>query len=561
MSKRKSKQTADMARPKRRRFLGVFYNTKPTIFLLLAPIGVGLFTISLIASGLYYNALADIGSKRLVTPNWQAARDTLKDAQPEYQRKFTYYRLENGQTLESTAAFFGVSPDILRQLNPGRIVAGTTIKIPPVQQPLSPTGGANGQIGSAEINHDHDLLHIKQKYDKNQPVVTTIPELMDALPKGTITQTGPKRYRLNQALVIQDDIRLDMTPATITKLEIVSKPGSSICLCFDKSAVLMNGVEITTYDPRTAQPDENYKDGRSFVRMKSGRMDIINSRLHHLGTSLESQDGDKKPDPAEREGGMYGVSWRIGSTSLGRETTTGWVEGSTFDHNHFGAYTLGASGMMWRGNVFADNDVYGLDPHDDSNNALIENNAFYHNGKHGFIMSVRCNFNVIRGNLSVDNAVNGYMLHNDSSYNLVENNIAYGNTDNFVVYDSHFNTIRGNMSYLPRSSHVRINQNSANTFVMHNHMEGGPRGVYLYDGAKNALIEYNAIHETDEVLGTDGAANVLFADNMIDRISYDIAPGDRMIYGTNTIKPGDSMIPDMASMLQSNAAYRARIGI
>lgn len=543
--------------PKRRRFFGVFYNSKPLILLLLIPLGVGLFTVSLVGSGLYYNALADIGSKRLETPNWREARKSLAEAQPDYQRKFTYYKVKDGQTLESVAVHFGVAPERLATLNPGQIVTGTTIKVPPLEKPLSATAGANNLLSQAEVIDDQGMLRVKQKYNKRVPIVTTIPELMDILaPHKAIEKTGEKTYRLNRAVSLHEDIRLDMTPQTITKLEIASPAGVSICLCFDDSAALIKGVEVTTYEPVAKTVDMSYADGRSFVRMKNGRLDIIDSRMHHLGTSLDARSAGA----AVSEGGMYGVSWRISAGALGRETTTGWIENSTFDHNHFGAYTLGASGMMWRGNIFASNDVYGLDPHDDSNNALIENNVFYRNYKHGFIMSVRCNFNIIRGNLSLDNTYNGYMLHDASAYNLIENNVSYANSDNFVVYDSNFNTIRGNVSYVPRVSHVRMNQNTSNTFITHNELRGGKRGLFFYTGVKNVLVEENTIQQTEEVMATAGALNVIFSGNTIDRVSYDIKPDDRMIYGINNVETSTMPIPDMAALLRGNTTYQLNKG-
>lgn len=538
---------------KRHRFFGVFYNSRPTILLLLIPLGVGIFTVSLIGSGLYYNALADIGSKRLETPNWQQARNLLREAQPVYERKFAYYKIKDGQTPESVATRFGISLERLTSMNPGRLVTGTTIKVPPLEKPFDSSGETNDRLSQAEIIDDQGMLRVKQKYDKRAPIVTTIPELMAFLePHGAIVKTGDKTYRLNRAISLQEDIRLDITPQTVTKLELSSPMGVSICLCFDDSEALIKGVEITSYDPATGGADKSYADGRSFVRMKNGRMDIIDSQLHHLGTSLDSQNAGV----AVAEGGMYGVSWRISAGSLGKELTTGWVEGSTFDHNHFGAYTLGASGMVWRDNVFMGNDVYGLDPHDDSNNALIENNLFYRNQKHGFIVSVRCNFNIIRENVSVENGYHGYMLHNSSSYNLFENNTAYANADNFVIYDSHFNTVRSNTSYLPRVSHIRVNQNSANTFIVQNQLQGGKRGLFFYTGAKNILVEQNNIQGTQEVMATVGAANVLFSDNTVDRVSYDIAPGDRMIYGTNKVERQTTPLPDATMLIMTNAAYK-----
>jgi LysM repeat protein len=537
-------------------------NMKPSIILLLIPLGVGIFTLSLIISGLYYNALADMGTKRLVTPNWQAAVASLEKVLPTYERKFAYYKVKEGQTIESLANYFSVNVSELTRLNPGQIVAGTTIKVPPPEHPLMPTAGANGVIDQAAVVDDHGMLRVTQNYNKRQPIVTTIPDLMRFLaPYQAIEQVNATTYRLNKAISLQGDIRLDMTPSTLKKLEIKSTPGSSsLCLCMDESSVLMSGIEVTTYDTATKKPDENYADGRGFVRMKNGRMDVLDSRLHHLGTSLDLTGIDSTTRPAEAEGGMYGVAWRISKETLGSQITTGWVERNTFDHNHFGAYTFGASGMMWRSNMFADNDVYGLDPHDDSNNALVEDNVFYHNKKHGFIVSKRCNYNIIRNNISAGNTFHGFMLHEDSAYNIIENNISYGNTDNFVIYGSNFNTIRNNKSYSPSLSHVRINQAAYNNFVMDNLFMGGKRGVYVYGETNNVLSSRNGIHQVEKALVTNGAKNVVFADNVIDRINYDVTPSDRLVYGVNTINAQETAIPAAESILNSSNVYKNRLG-
>lgn len=544
-------------RNKSKKTKGFRRNIRPTILLLLIPLGVGLFTLSLVLSGLYYKVLAEIGNQHLVTPGWEAAAVSMQEAQPNYERKFAYYKVKEGQTLESIAEFFGAKQEELARLNPGQIVSGVTIKIPPIEKPYEPTAGANGKISQAVIADNNGFLRITQKYNLKQPVVTTIPELMNFLSKyDAIEQTGPLSYRLNKAISLQGDIRLDMTPETIKKLEIKSANWQTLCLCMDESSALIEDVEITTYDPATSRPDTNYADGRGFVRMKNGRMDVINSNLHHLGTSLDLKGVDSKLRPAEAEGGMYGMSWRISKETLGAQIATGWIEGSTFNHNHFGAYTFGASGMMWRGNLFADNDVYGLDPHDDSNNALVENNIFYRNKKHGFIVSKRCNYNIIRNNISMDNTYHGYMLHANSAYNVIENNVSYGNADNFVIYQSNFNTIRNNKSYNSRLSHVRINEASANSFVTGNEFEGGRRGVYVYGGASNVLVQQNMIHGPEKSLATNSAKNVLFAQNNIDHINYDIAPDDRLIYGVNTISPRSAVIPTKTTILHDTSFYK-----
>lgn len=517
-------------------------NSRPSVIILLIPLLIGAFTVYFIATGLYSRNLADLGSKRIITDNWQAAEASLLKTQPEYKRGFAYYKVKPGQTVERLVTHFSVAASTLQSLNPGMIVAGTTIKVPAIEHPLAPTNGSNGLIGQAIITEEEGAIRVSNKYGQAQQIITTIPELMTVLqPYNAIEKTGPTTYRITRPFSIDGDIRLDLTRATLTKLELTSEPNKVTCLCMDQGAMLIDGITITSVDPTTNKPDTDVGNGRSFLRIKNGRMDILNSHITYLGSGLEADDTPKTTTapnniPLLKEGGVYGVSWRISSKTLGQNLTTGWVEKSIFENNQFGAYTFGASGMTWKSNLFTKNSVYGLDPHDDSNNALIEDNIFSHNGKHGFIMSKRCNYNIIRNNFSYSNKAHGFMIHQDSAYNLVENNIAYKNYDNFVVYASNYNTIRKNQSYEPISSHMRVNQQSNNTFITNNQMFGGTRGIYLYDGAQAVYVGRNSIHGVRKELQTDGAKNTIYARNSNDAINYEIATGDRMIFGENNIK-------------------------
>jgi parallel beta-helix repeat protein len=238
-------------------------------------------------------------------------------------------------------------------------------------------------------------------------------------------------------------------------------------------------------------------------------MDIINSDLGFLG-----RDAPNTTDTAIiKDGGVYGVSWRIPNDTYGKDIATGWVENSSFHDNYIGAYTFGASGMMWRGNHFYHNDKYGLDPHDDSNNALIENNLFEDNGTHGFIMSKRCNFNIIRNNISRNNKLHGFMLHESSNFNIIENNVADGNYDNVVIYNSNYNIVQNNQLKNARDSGVRINQNSQLDYILGNTITANVRSFLLYDGVNNIYIAHNTAITTANFLETKSNVSAVVLDS------------------------------------------------
>ena len=101
--------------------------------------------------------------------------------------------------------------------------------------------------------------------------------------------------------------------------------------------------------------------------------------------------------------------------TTGRIKAQGTVTNSVFAHNHFGAYTHQAQGMRWSGNTFSDNVEYGFDPHDFSNDFVVESNTAHHNGKHGFIFSRGCVGNVLRGNTAYANVGHGFMIDDGRS--------------------------------------------------------------------------------------------------------------------------------------------------
>jgi hypothetical protein len=547
----------------------VWRNIRPMTILLVVPIILFGLTVTVLTTDVRAYILASHGNERLRTDGWQEAAEIMRGVQPDYARKWAYYAIKPGQTVEEVADFFGVDVKQIRQDNPiltaairrcdhrvysvrsigtgvcrRRLIAGVTVKIRPTAKQLQPVR-PNGRIDRAIIVEDGDLLRVQNEYGLDRPITTDIDGLMDLL-RGykAIKRTGPGTYRLNRAISIEGDIRVDLTSPDLSKLELTSTPDVLASLVFDQSSVLIKGISITSVDPSTGKPDLDSPDGRAFVRMKNGRMDVIDSKLSYLGNGLkETLSAKAKVSTAQQEGGTYGFSYRISKGKLGTEISTGWVEGSTFEHNHFGAYSFGASGIMWKDNIFRKNEVYGLDPHDDSNNAMIVGNLFDSNGKHGFIVSKRCNYNVIHDNVSVNNKLHGFMLHQDSAYNLIEDNVSYGNTDNFVIYGSNWNTVKDNVSYSPRSSHIRINSNTSNTFVTGNTMTGGDRGVYLYADVDSTFVADNVFQGFSETIQTAGASNTFFGSNVEEAVNYDIQSGDTVIYGVNKIRSSRVEIP------------------
>lgn len=512
-------------------------NLRAGSLLILIPIVTAVVTLYYVAGAGLITAFANRGNNRLVTNGWQQAKNSLESEKPSYGPKFSYYKLDVNQNLAWASQHFGVNLSELQKLNPGNAATGTTIIVPPVEKPMEPFSPNQASTAGVVVVQKQGMVYVSNRFT-NQKANITIPQLMELTqPYGAISQIGPKKFLINKALYVQNNIRVDIASDTVSDLLMRSQPDFNItALTFENSEALIKGVNISTYDPTTKKPDSDIKDGRGFLRVyKNGRMDVIDSTASYLGMGDVHNPVIRARAPVVDQGGVYGVAWRISNGTFGYNIATGWVQDSTFEHNYIGAYTFGASGMMWQHNLFTANEVYGLDPHDDSNNATIEYNRFVANGKHGFIVSKRCDYNLIRDNISVGNSLHGFMLHANSDYNILENNLSIGNHDNFVVYGSSFNSISGNKGYDALGSQVRINKSSVENYITDNLFYGGKKGVYLYDGVNGAEVANNTFYDVDNQLVARGAQRVFYGGNRSNQVGYEINSGDRVVFGVNTV--------------------------
>lgn len=246
------------------------------------------------------------------------------------------------------------------------------------------------------------------------------------------------------------------------------------------------GVAVTSWDRQRGGPDENLDDGRPFVLYEEGgRLDVVGSSMSYLGS--------------DRSGGAYGVSWRQGGI-------TGEILDSTFDHNFFGVYTFEAADMVFRGNVFRDNLLYGFDPHDDTTGLVVEDNQAYGNGSHGFIISRHVIDSSIRNNYAHHNRGSGFVVDFESVRNLVEDNLSEDNTgDGIVLLGSGDNVVADNVVRRNRVG-IRVHHlGSQGNEIRDNLLEANGDGLQAYGGASDLTITGN------RVLDTTGTAMLLDA--------------------------------------------------
>jgi hyaluronan synthase len=311
--------------------------------------------------------------------------------------------------------------------------------------------------------------------------------------RNLLEQSATGEWILRANLYIGKNVTLVLDGSEVKYLKLKSDSSGFVWIRGESGNLLISDTKITSWDEKNKTPDFEHMTGRAYIVVRnSGRMDILNSELGYLGyAGLPNRGGPF--------GGSYGVSWKIKNGAFRDNLLTGVVMNSKFHNNYFGLYTFGATGLIIRNNQFYENDQYGLDPHDDSNNFLIDSNQAYLNGNHGIIISKRCIYNTITNNVSYNNRLHGIMLDRESNNNLVQNNEVYGGSDGIALYASSQNIILNNNIH-NNIRGLRMNVGSAHNFVENNSVISNSRGFYIYDQSKNNLLIKNQLRDNEIAL-------------------------------------------------------------
>jgi parallel beta-helix repeat protein len=409
---------------------------------------------------------------------------------------FIRYPVEGGDTILSISEKFNVDTQEILALNVNHLPNWNNLEVGNIL--TIPTRDVPVELNTTVTYQRRTNPPITYVYDEALNLLTvkgrghnlTLREIAEKTNNQYLKEVEPGVWYLTSSLYIGNGITLDIdgTNGDVTWLKMASNKDYYVYLKGYGANIYVTKTKVTSWDEYANDYDYSYEDKRAYMILQNtGRMDIYDSEVAYLGFKDLTVGG-----------GTYGVSWRVSSGTFGRNLITGEVINSKFHNNYFGIYTFGATGMVFRGNEFANNVVYGLDPHDDSNNFLVENNIAYGNAHHGIIFSKRCFNNVIRNNISYNNGLHGIMLHEKSDQNLVEGNIVYGNTDGIAIYDSNSNLIRNNQVY-DNQKGIRINRNSNSNIVEGNEITNTELyAVYIYGNSKENIISNNIMNNAKD---------------------------------------------------------------
>jgi parallel beta-helix repeat protein len=358
-----------------------------------------------------------------------------------------------------------------------------------------------------------------------RPLPYRLPELIARFPD-VFERFAPDVLLLTAHLVAADGshLRLDSDSASVLRL-LGSAEGFSSIVGFSSQVTIVGSAErplrIESWDAASQRPDGSMTDGRPYVYMAGGRMGIRHAVFADLGFT---------------EGVVSGVAWKGLVLSEDRlEVSRGDVSNSQFLRSYFGAYTYQAVEMRWIDNIFANNHVYGFDPHDFSNDFLVEGNSAYENGSHGIIFSRGCSGNIIRNNESYNNRGHGIMIDDGkvimlsptprylfpvpSDRNVIEHNRVWNNHDGIIIEGGVGNIVRGNTIIGPHRYGIRLTDRAVDTVVENNTIEASDRyGIFIYErSSHNRIVRNRIIGGRGGIVVSNSAANIVEA-NIVEAI-------------------------------------------
>jgi len=330
-----------------------------------------------------------------------------------------------------------------------------------------------------------------------RPEPYTLAEVRDSVPDAF--ETVDNILLVKASIEVPRNSELIVDGTTTPDLRLLSTPAGFVTMIAQGGTLKFQGTQqaplsVSSWDPGTSAVDELFVDGRSFLLAMGGRMDISHTDIGHLGFGT---------------GTSSGAAWRSDDHTVDSEVipSVGTVSNSVLHHNWFGAYTFEATGMQWIGNTFAYNAAYGFDPHDLSNDFLVERNVAHHNGRHGFIFSRGCDRNILRDNLAYNNRGHGFMIDDGRS-----EDTSYADA---ARLPSNNNQLVNNRAYNNDGSGIEI-EGGTGTVVKGNVLEDNHVGVRVKSDA-SALIEKNRISDSAlagvDVL--DGSGSVKIANNSV----------------------------------------------
>jgi parallel beta-helix repeat protein len=351
---------------------------------------------------------------------------------------------------------------------------------------------------------------------------STFDSLLALCPGLPIVQTDPVNHiwELEANITVQNGATLTVNgPAAGGDVSVLRMrsladdlPTDVVEISANYGTLAFGSVAVTSWDDAANGPDTNVNlasgepstdRARAFIAVSSyldsgnvareSTMNIDGSDFGYLGYyAAESYGVSYKGEGCD----MYHLSVCAALHVYGSETN------SKFHNNYMGTYTFDSLNMVFTHNEYANNIMYGLDTHDDSNNQTVEYNHFDYNADHGYICSQRCSGLVVEHNESDHNGlvpysgpkpagddnstpqIHGIMLHRGCTDDVIADNYVHDqpNGSGVAIFDSSNDTIQNNT--IDNNMYgIRLSVGSEYLTVSGNSISNSAQyGVFSYQG-------------------------------------------------------------------------------
>lgn len=321
--------------------------------------------------------------------------------------------------------------------------------------------------------------------------ISGIPALGDFVDQGRAREwvirqlSHPKAILVNDGLATLDDVYKQVNDSRymereddgsyIVRLPLVVQPGATLVirdetlkLSEERGAFLANDSWLFVIDstvtgwrekadgPATFKEETLFRP--FFVGWGGSKSFVLGSTFEHLGYNQSKSYGFAIAQYSEYD-----------NKKLQRPAPNAWLVESTFTDIYYGFYCFEAKDVAIVNNVYHDNVIYGIDPHDYSSRLLIAGNEVYGTRKkHGIIVSRQVNDSWIINNHSHDNGLSGIVLDRQSRRNVVADNLVHDNQgDGIGLYESPDNLLWRNRLMHNLRNGIRV-RNSTNVRVYKN---------------------------------------------------------------------------------------------
>jgi hypothetical protein len=367
-----------------------------------------------------------------------------------------------------------------------------------------------------------------------QPRPYGLADLLWLAPRTFVRQRDGS-YLLSENLYIDNGAQLNLSrPGLVLRLS--SSVTGFVSIVSFGGVLTLGGTErapatITSWDPRTSQPDTDVSDGRAYIRAIGGRIAMTYTKLSDLGfwsgrtggLSLTGTDRPNKGSVAGAQGSPPGagsanvttlpagpINEPTGQFTVpGLSYVSGEISHSAITGDAFGFFASSANGISITDTTVEHSLVDGVVMHRFVVNARIDRVTARDNGNDGFVLARATQQVEITNSTADHNGRNGITLNGQP---LAKAASASG--ESIVSYGS--NSIAGCVITANGRYGIEI-VGGLNVTVDNNRVEDGDMGIVARRGTDTVAITHNTIRgqRRQGISVRDGVVHATISNNIV----------------------------------------------